>query len=130
MPDSSQEKGGLAVPFGRLTRFAQFGGMAANVAGGVFLGGVQQLVSGKRPSLGDLIMTPANDPTIRPRPSASDLRAQLFVGFRVQITCTARGVFDENIGPAHAYTAFPIARAIFSDACKDVGKKDHSIVLN
>jgi predicted unusual protein kinase regulating ubiquinone biosynthesis (AarF/ABC1/UbiB family) len=59
MPNS-KDKDGLAVPFGRLSRFARFGGMAANVAGGMFFDGVQQLVSGKRPSLSELIMTPAN----------------------------------------------------------------------
>jgi hypothetical protein len=130
MPDSSQEKDGLAVPFGRLTRFARFGGMAANVAGGMFLDGVQQLVSGKRPSLGDLIMTPANDPTIRPRPSASDLRAQPFVGFRVQITCT-QGAFlmrilvrRTPIPLFQSHVRFPPMPA------KMLEKKDHSIVLN
>jgi predicted unusual protein kinase regulating ubiquinone biosynthesis (AarF/ABC1/UbiB family) len=55
-----KDSDGLAVPFGRLSRFARFGGMAANVAGGMFFDGVQQFVSGKRPSIGDLLMTPAN----------------------------------------------------------------------
>jgi predicted unusual protein kinase regulating ubiquinone biosynthesis (AarF/ABC1/UbiB family) len=60
MANKPKDIDGLAVPFGRLSRFARFGGMAANVAGGMFFDGVQQLVSGKRPSLGDLLMTPAN----------------------------------------------------------------------
>lgn len=60
MAKTPKEVDGLAVPFGRLSRFARFGGMAANVAGSMFFDGVQQLVSGKRPSLTDLLMTPAN----------------------------------------------------------------------
>jgi predicted unusual protein kinase regulating ubiquinone biosynthesis (AarF/ABC1/UbiB family) len=60
MAKTPKDIDGLAVPFGRLSRFARFGGMAANVAGGMFFDGVQQLVSGKRPSIGDLLMTPAN----------------------------------------------------------------------
>ena len=60
MAKSPKDTDGLAVPFGRLSRFARFGGMAAHVAGGMFFDGVQQLVSGKRPSIGDLLMTPAN----------------------------------------------------------------------
>jgi predicted unusual protein kinase regulating ubiquinone biosynthesis (AarF/ABC1/UbiB family) len=60
MSDKRKDTDGLAVPFRRLSRFARFGGMAANVAGGMFFDGVQQLVSGKRPSLSDLLMTPAN----------------------------------------------------------------------
>ncbi len=60
MPNKPDDKDGLAVPFGRLSRFVRFSGMAANVAGGMFFDGVQQLASGKRPSLSDLIMTPAN----------------------------------------------------------------------
>ena len=53
-------KSGIAVPFSRISRLAKFGGMAANVAGGMFFDGVQQLVSGKRPSIDELLMTPAN----------------------------------------------------------------------
>ncbi len=60
MTKSPKDTDGLAVPFGRLSRFARFGGMAAHVAGGMFFDGVQQLVLGKRPSIGDLLMTPAN----------------------------------------------------------------------
>jgi predicted unusual protein kinase regulating ubiquinone biosynthesis (AarF/ABC1/UbiB family) len=60
MAKTPKDADGLAVPFGRLSRFARFGGMAANVAGGMFFDGIQQLVSGQRPSIGDLLMTPAN----------------------------------------------------------------------
>jgi hypothetical protein len=52
------------------------------------------------------------------------------LAFEWQIVCAASGVVEQNDGPAHAYTAFLIARAISSDTCKDVGKGDHSIVLN
>lgn len=51
---------GSKVPFGRLSRFARFGGMATQVAGNMFFDGAQQLLSGKRPSVNDLLLTPAN----------------------------------------------------------------------
>ncbi len=60
MTNTPKSPAGLAVPARRLSRLARFGGMAANVASGMFFDGVQQLVSGKRPSLTDLLMTPAN----------------------------------------------------------------------
>jgi predicted unusual protein kinase regulating ubiquinone biosynthesis (AarF/ABC1/UbiB family) len=60
MAYSPKNTDGLAVPFGRLSRLARFGGMVANVAGGMFFDGVQQLASGKHPSISDLLMTPAN----------------------------------------------------------------------
>lgn len=56
----SKDKEGRAVPFGRLSRLAGLGGMAANVAGGMAIGGVKQLASGKRPKVTDLFMTPVN----------------------------------------------------------------------
>lgn len=58
--NNKYEKNGRAVPFGRLSRFARFGGMATQVAGNMFFDGAQQLLSGKRPSVSDLLMTPAN----------------------------------------------------------------------
>lgn len=60
MVDKPKNADGLAVPFGRLSRFARFGGMAAQVAGNMVFDGVQHLISGRRPSLSDLLMTPAN----------------------------------------------------------------------
>ncbi len=51
---------GLKVPSGRLSRIARFGGMAGGIAGGMMLDGARQLASGKRPSVSDLLMTPAN----------------------------------------------------------------------
>jgi predicted unusual protein kinase regulating ubiquinone biosynthesis (AarF/ABC1/UbiB family) len=60
MAIATKHSGGLAVPSRRLSRLARFGGMAANVAGGMLFDGVQQLASGKRPRISDLLMTPAN----------------------------------------------------------------------
>jgi predicted unusual protein kinase regulating ubiquinone biosynthesis (AarF/ABC1/UbiB family) len=51
---------GLSVPSGRLSRLARFGSMASGIAGGMLLDGAVQFASGKRPSLTDLLMTPAN----------------------------------------------------------------------
>lgn len=60
MTDKKSSSKGSAVPFGRLSRFARFGGMATQVAGNMFFDGASQLLSGKRPSVSDLLMTPAN----------------------------------------------------------------------
>ncbi|WP_152047199.1 ABC1 kinase family protein [Aureimonas psammosilenae] len=51
---------GLPVPSGRLSRLARFGGMAGGVAGGVLMEGARRLAQGKRPRLGDLLLTPGN----------------------------------------------------------------------
>ncbi|WP_299303573.1 AarF/ABC1/UbiB kinase family protein [uncultured Litoreibacter sp.] len=51
---------GLAVPSGRISRLARMGGLAASVAGNVALAGGRELVSGRRPELRDLVMTPSN----------------------------------------------------------------------
>ena len=51
---------GRAVPTGRISRFVRFGGMATGIAGGMLLDGSRQLAAGKRPSMADLLMTPAN----------------------------------------------------------------------
>ncbi len=51
---------GVAVPSGRLSRFARFGGLATGVAGGMLLNGARQVAQGKRPSLSELLLTPAN----------------------------------------------------------------------
>ncbi|MBT3069079.1 AarF/ABC1/UbiB kinase family protein [Rhodoferax sp. U11-2br] len=60
MPHSKFESKALAVPSGRLSRLARFGGMASNIAGGMLLDGARQLAQGKRPSVSDLLLTPAN----------------------------------------------------------------------
>lgn len=51
---------GLAVPSGRLSRLAKFGGLASGIAGTMLADGAKQLSQGKRPTVGDLLMTPAN----------------------------------------------------------------------
>lgn len=48
------------MPSGRLARFARFGSLASGVAGGMIVDGARQLAQGKRPGLGDLLLTPAN----------------------------------------------------------------------
>jgi predicted unusual protein kinase regulating ubiquinone biosynthesis (AarF/ABC1/UbiB family) len=48
------------VPSGRLARFGAFGQIAAGVAGNVVAQGARRLVQGERPSLSDLLLTPAN----------------------------------------------------------------------
>lgn len=51
---------GLPVPTGRVSRLARLVTLASDVAGGMMLDGARQFVAGKRPSLGDLLLTPAN----------------------------------------------------------------------
>jgi predicted unusual protein kinase regulating ubiquinone biosynthesis (AarF/ABC1/UbiB family) len=48
------------VPTGRLSRFARFGSMATGIAGTMIIDGGRQLAAGKRPSMADLLLTPAN----------------------------------------------------------------------
>lgn len=60
MARKSEDDDGRPVPSRRLSRLAGLGGMAANIAGGIVVGGAKQLVSGKRPKASDLFMTPAN----------------------------------------------------------------------
>jgi predicted unusual protein kinase regulating ubiquinone biosynthesis (AarF/ABC1/UbiB family) len=49
-----------AVPSGRLSRLAGFGGLAAGVAGSVIGQGAKRLAAGERPKLDELILTPGN----------------------------------------------------------------------
>ncbi|WP_323000957.1 AarF/ABC1/UbiB kinase family protein [Denitromonas sp.] len=49
-----------AIPFGRLARLARIGALASGVARGVLSEGARQLAQGKRPVLGQLVLTPAN----------------------------------------------------------------------
>jgi predicted unusual protein kinase regulating ubiquinone biosynthesis (AarF/ABC1/UbiB family) len=60
MPPNKFTSKGLPVPSGRLSRIARFGSMATGIAGGMLLDGALQLASGKRPSISDLLLTPAN----------------------------------------------------------------------
>ena len=59
MPNDKYSKG-LSVPSGRVSRLARFVSLASGVAGGMVLDGARQLASGKRPSVQDLLLTPAN----------------------------------------------------------------------
>lgn len=49
-----------AVPSGRWSRLARLGGLASGVAGGMLAEGARQFAQGKRPQIGDLLLTPAN----------------------------------------------------------------------
>ncbi|WP_288459050.1 AarF/ABC1/UbiB kinase family protein [uncultured Sphingomonas sp.] len=49
-----------AVPSGRLARLGGFGRLAGGVAGGMLAEGARRLAAGERPSMGDLLLTPAN----------------------------------------------------------------------
>ena len=60
MTSEMNRRPGKKVPSRRLSRIAGLGGMATNIAGSIVLNGVQQLSSGQRPKLTDLILTPAN----------------------------------------------------------------------
>ena len=60
MPDQKFLGKGAAVPSGRLSRFARFGGLATGVAGGMLVNGARQIAQGKRPSISELLLTPAN----------------------------------------------------------------------
>jgi predicted unusual protein kinase regulating ubiquinone biosynthesis (AarF/ABC1/UbiB family) len=50
----------LAVPASRFSRAAKLGGLASSIAGSVMAEGARQLARGQRPSMGDLLLTPAN----------------------------------------------------------------------
>ncbi|WP_411291507.1 ABC1 kinase family protein [Sphingorhabdus sp.] len=60
MPPDKFSSKGLRVPSGRLSRIARFGNMATGIAGSMLLDGAKQLASGRRPTVSDLLMTPAN----------------------------------------------------------------------
>lgn len=60
MPPDQFASKGLRVPSGRLSRIARFGNMATGIAGSMLLDGARQLASGRRPTIGELLMTPAN----------------------------------------------------------------------
>ncbi|MBE1285411.1 MAG: AarF/ABC1/UbiB kinase family protein [Rhodobacteraceae bacterium] len=51
---------GLAIPTGRLNRMIRFSGMTAAVAGNMAVNGGVELLSGTRPKLRDLLLTPSN----------------------------------------------------------------------
>ncbi len=49
-----------SVPSGRMSRLSSFGQLAGGIAGGVLVEGMRRLASGERPSMSDLLLTPAN----------------------------------------------------------------------
>jgi hypothetical protein len=51
---------GVAIPGNRWARLARLGGLASGVAGGMLAEAMRQLAQGKRPSMGNLLLTPAN----------------------------------------------------------------------
>lgn len=60
MTNYVHEPRGLAVPNSRTGRMARLGGMAAGVAGNMALEGGRQILSGQRPRLDQLLLTPKN----------------------------------------------------------------------
>ena len=56
-PENNRQR---AVPAGRLSRLSGFGRMAGGVAGGMLAEGARRLAAGERPSVDQLILTPAN----------------------------------------------------------------------
>ena len=58
--DGAVDTGGRAVPRTRLSRFGQFGRLAGGVAGGMIAEGARRLADGERPSVWDMLLTPAN----------------------------------------------------------------------
>jgi predicted unusual protein kinase regulating ubiquinone biosynthesis (AarF/ABC1/UbiB family) len=67
-----EDDDGAAVPTGRAARLLRFGGIASGIAGKVAAGGLRALASGRRPDLGQLLLTPAN--TLRLTDGLSHLR--------------------------------------------------------
>ena len=60
MTDPVERPKGVAVPSGRLSRMARFGGLATGIAGDALMQGARQFASGQRPRMNDLLLTPAN----------------------------------------------------------------------
>lgn len=60
MDDHASRSRPIAVPAGRYTRLARFGGMAGGIAANAAADGVRRVLSGERPALRELMLTPAN----------------------------------------------------------------------
>jgi len=60
MPIPPRSTKGSAIPVGRFARVARFGSMAAGIATGTLADGISQFAQGKRPTLSDVLLTPAN----------------------------------------------------------------------
>ena len=56
----TKSKEAAPVPASRFARLARLGTLATSVAGGMLAEGARKLASGKRPSLQDVLLTPAN----------------------------------------------------------------------
>ena len=56
----SDDRKSRAVPSGRLERLLGMGGMAASIGAGLAVSSARQILRGKPPSLGDLLLAPAN----------------------------------------------------------------------
>ncbi|GAA3722347.1 AarF/ABC1/UbiB kinase family protein [Sphingomonas cynarae] len=71
MPDHDDDNlpapRGRAVPSGRLARLGTFGRLAGGVAGGMLAEGARRLAAGERPTMGDMMLTPANATRIADR---------------------------------------------------------------
>ena len=57
---ASSRDAASAVPSSRIGRLARLGSLASGVAGGMLAEGARQLAQGKKPRMGDLLLTPAN----------------------------------------------------------------------
>ena len=57
---TDNDRRGLTVPRGRLSRLGQFGRMAGGVAGGMLAEGARRLADGERPRMRDMLLTPGN----------------------------------------------------------------------
>jgi predicted unusual protein kinase regulating ubiquinone biosynthesis (AarF/ABC1/UbiB family) len=58
--ENSEGSSAKAIPSGRLSRMAVFGGMATGVAGNVVAEGARRLADGQRPRMSELLLTPKN----------------------------------------------------------------------
>jgi predicted unusual protein kinase regulating ubiquinone biosynthesis (AarF/ABC1/UbiB family) len=58
---------GRAVPSGRIARLGTFGRLAGGVAGGMLAEGARRLAAGERPTMGNMMLTPANATRIADR---------------------------------------------------------------
>ena len=54
------ERKALAVPSSRLSRLTRFGGLVSSIAGNVAADAARRFARGERPSMEDLLLTPAN----------------------------------------------------------------------
>jgi predicted unusual protein kinase regulating ubiquinone biosynthesis (AarF/ABC1/UbiB family) len=60
MPADKADSPGVPVPSARISRLLRLGGLAGGIARGMLFDGAKQFASGKRPTLQDLLLTPAN----------------------------------------------------------------------